>query len=221
MTLSVFSGVPNPQWFVEPTQDLLRLYKEAAAKNLLFKVDAMPSRLGFRGFIIQEGKTEVLVLGPNTKNLQHKLLLTMPACSIPVKVRKRVFGEIESGSILPVGKKTRRKRYAPPFNEVEQLFADARTREKNNCYNYANIKVTNTFAQPGKKAGEQYTAITKRRILVAARKDGLASVEKEYVIGPNNPRHMVALVVEDCKYQTNSPVGSIFQILTILLIDPI
>ena len=145
----------------------------------------------------------------------------MPKCSIPVKVRKRVFGEIESGSILPVGKKTRRKRVAPKFDDVEPLFRDARTREKNNCYNYANIKVTNTFAQPGKKAGEQYKAITKRRILVAARKDGLASVEKEYVIGPNNPRHMVALVVEDCKYQTNSPVGSIFQILTILLIDPV
>ena len=179
----------------------------------------MPSRLGYRGFIIQEENTEVLVLGKDTKNLQHKLLLTMPECLIPIKVLKRVFAAIESGSVMPVVKATKPKRYVPPFFGVQRLFASAARTRKNNCYNYANIKITNSFAQPGLGSGRQFELVTKERIQAAAIRDGLATVPHSR--NPRDPLHVVALAVEDCKYQSNSPVGSIFQILTILLIDPL
>lgn len=193
VTLSIFSGLPDPHWVTEPTVEISQYFKEAEKEGTLFKVDAMPSRLGYRGFIIQEDQTETLVLGPKTKNLQHKLLLTMPDCLIPNKVLTRVFADIESGNILPV-EETRRKRYVPPFSVA--LWASAARTRKNNCYNYANIKVTNTFAQPGRGSGAMYPGITQAKILAAARRDGLISVANSDT--PAGPRHVVALVVEDC-----------------------
>lgn len=44
---------------------------------------------------------------------------------------------------------------------------------RNNCYNYATNMQTNTFAQPGRAAGRQYTAFTCGNVGAAARADGL------------------------------------------------
>jgi hypothetical protein len=64
----------------------------------------------------------------------------------------------------------------------------------NNCYNYACNYRTDTFAQPGKAAGAQYTALTCANVLPAAVKDSL-----EDTPGANNkcPQegHLVALVI--------------------------
>ena len=192
MTLSVFSGLPDPHWVTEPTVEISQYFKEAEKEGTLFKVDAMPSRLGYRGFIIQEDQTETLVLGPKTKNLQHKLLLTMPDCLIPNKVLTRVFADIESGNILPV-EETRRKRYVPAFSVA--LWASAARTRKNNCYNYANIKITNTFAQPGRGSTGIYTAMTAAAVRAASVNDGLVIAANGNF--PAGTRHVVALVVED------------------------
>ena len=192
VTLSVFSGVPDPHWIIQPTAEILNEYKKAEKAEALLKVDAMPSRLGYRGIIMQQDNTEVLVLGPKTTDLQLLLLLTMPSGKIPNKVYNRVFGEIKAGNILPV--EERRKRYVPPYNPVPWA---SPVKEKNNCYNYANVKITNTFAQPGRGSGAIYAAITKARILAAAVNDGLVAVANGN--SPAGSRHVVALVVEDCK----------------------
>jgi hypothetical protein len=64
----------------------------------------------------------------------------------------------------------------------------------NNCYNYACNYRTDTFAQPGKAAGAQYTALTCASVLPAAVKDAL-----EDTPGANNKcpseGHLVALVI--------------------------
>lgn len=44
---------------------------------------------------------------------------------------------------------------------------------KNNCYNYANNKRTDTYAQPGKAAGAMYQQITCQEVHKAAVADGL------------------------------------------------
>ena len=194
VTLSVFSGIPDPHWVIEPTQEILALYKEAEKAKALVKVNAMPSRLGYRGFIVQEDTTEVLILGPKTAKLQLKLLETIPEYKIPQKVLNRVTAAIKEGKIVPVVQE-RKKRFEPPYNPVPWI---SPVKEKNNCYNYANIKPTGTFAQPGKYARRMYTAITKARIQAAAVADGLV-----VALNSNNPQsrtqHVVALVVDDCK----------------------
>jgi hypothetical protein len=45
----------------------------------------------------------------------------------------------------------------------------------NNCYNYANDHATNTFAQPGRATGHQYTALTCQSVQPAAQSDGLVA----------------------------------------------
>lgn len=43
----------------------------------------------------------------------------------------------------------------------------------NNCYNYSNNRRTDTFAQPGRASGRQYTQITVADVSAAAARDGL------------------------------------------------
>jgi len=45
----------------------------------------------------------------------------------------------------------------------------------NNCYNYGNNKKTNTFAQPGRRAGAQYTSLACTSVYNAALADGLTA----------------------------------------------
>jgi hypothetical protein len=71
---------------------------------------------------------------------------------------------------------------------------DATVRSRNNCYNYASNKRTNTFAQPGRGCGNMYTAITCAEVTRAALCDGL---HRRFNCFPDSqkPRYLVALVV--------------------------
>lgn len=48
----------------------------------------------------------------------------------------------------------------------------------NNCYNYSNNKRTDTFAQPGRAAGAQWTDLECDNVRTAAVADGLVTVAK-------------------------------------------
>jgi hypothetical protein len=71
---------------------------------------------------------------------------------------------------------------------------DPTTRARNNCYNYASNKRTNTFAQPGRGCGRMYTAITCAEMTRASLCDGL---HRRFDCFPDSeyPRYLVALVV--------------------------
>ena len=71
---------------------------------------------------------------------------------------------------------------------------DATVRSRNNCYNYASNKRTDTFAQPGRGCGRMYTTINCSEVSRAALCDGL---HRRYVCFPDSekPRYLVALVV--------------------------
>jgi hypothetical protein len=47
----------------------------------------------------------------------------------------------------------------------------------NNCYNYGNDKITNTFAQPGRASGQEWTVISVDNVKAAALRDGLRWVD--------------------------------------------
>jgi len=65
---------------------------------------------------------------------------------------------------------------------------------KNNCYNYASNKRTDTFAQPGRGSGHMYTALTCAAVTAAAISDGL---HHRFNCFPDSekPRWLVAMVV--------------------------
>ena len=71
---------------------------------------------------------------------------------------------------------------------------DASVRTRNNCYNYASNKRTDTFAQPGRGCGRIYTAITCAEVSRAALCDRL---HRRFDCFPDSekPRYLVALVV--------------------------
>lgn len=64
----------------------------------------------------------------------------------------------------------------------------------NNCYNYASNKRTNTFAQPGRGAGQMYTSLSCSAVTKAALADGC---HRRFDCFPDReaPRRLVALVV--------------------------
>jgi hypothetical protein len=64
----------------------------------------------------------------------------------------------------------------------------------NNCYNYAANYLTNTFAQPGRGAGAQYTSLTGASVKPAAVKDGLIDSPAANNKCPKEG-HLVALVI--------------------------
>lgn len=72
---------------------------------------------------------------------------------------------------------------------------DGSTRQRNNnCYNYANARATNTFAQPGRAAGSMYSSITCAAVHAAAVRDGLEPVA-DTLINASSYKNIAALVV--------------------------
>ncbi|TXI51094.1 MAG: LamG domain-containing protein [Lysobacter sp.] len=79
--------------------------------------------------------------------------------------------------------------FSPGFWNIGGL-----TQYNNNCYNYATNKLTNTFAQPGRAAGAQWTGLTCAAVTTAAIADGLVPISS-YPLGKPQLRSPLALVV--------------------------
>ncbi len=69
----------------------------------------------------------------------------------------------------------------------------------NNCYNYSNNRRTDTFAQPGKAVGQQYTAYTCTDISNAAIADGLEPISSSATC-PDNMVKVALAVYPDSDY---------------------
>jgi len=201
----IFSGRPDPHWEIQanaPKMAQIKVLLLLAKKTKTFyKRDDIPARLGYKGFLVTFEGEERLILGPKTLALQQLLFETMPGGSIPNKIVARTLQTIKAGTVLPAEEvlvqqqQVRRKRYAPPFDIAPWMGAAVKT--NNNCYNYANIRITNTFAQPGRGSTGIYAAITAAAVRAASVADGLVVVANGNF--PAGARHVVALVVEDGK----------------------
>lgn len=220
MTLAVFSGRKDPSWTVPSTnpffteiQSLLLAARNAKPK-LTYPPEEMPSRLGYKGFLVQDTATKLteLIVGRETLELQQLLLKTMPKDQLPGPFLQKVLMEMKTVA-APSGLKRDSPDYKPgDWNGNHNILTN------NNCYNYANDRVTNTFAQPGRGAAmaanqiqnpDQYNLpMNPATVRIRAVNDGLQVVNlppppqgpfpQEPPI-PNVPagtKHLVALVVE-------------------------
>ena len=102
----------------------------------------------------------------------------------------------------PISVSSRRKRYAHemtfyPWNNFPA------TQLNNNCYNYANNKLTYTFAQPGRGSGAMCQYYSPDCIRNAAINDHLETLDlppaAPLPLAPSGKKHLVALVINPGK----------------------
>ncbi|PFX20089.1 Insoluble matrix shell protein 1 [Stylophora pistillata] len=204
ITLEVLSGVPDPQWTIQQNDsrfsEVQNLYRDAEKHS----PEEAPAKLGYEGFLVEEvrnGQCQplVLIVGPKTQQLQLLLLQTSPPNKIPTSLNHIVKEEIRSGNVK-AEKRSRVKRYAPPYNP-SKWNRSVRRILRNNCYNYASTKRTNTFAQPGRATNRPlprlFTGADARR---SSESDGCVFVTAETnMSAPSGDEHLVALFVSASK----------------------
>lgn len=134
----------------------------------------MPAKLGYRGFLVEEGTgPELLIVGPDTIPLQLRLLDTAPTTILLKGDRQDVAEEISSGAVRAEINGRKVRRLAPPYEPL--LWQTERKRLCNNCYNYATMKATDNFAQPGRGSGVPFPPrfFRGQSVKEAAERDGL------------------------------------------------
>lgn len=206
----VYSGRQDPRWLISlndtynnyTCEQILSNITQARNSSLVHPHSCIPPKTGYKGFLVQTGVDEDLIIGNETIPLQLLLLYTMPERLQPtVSFRQRIRSEIVSGKVAadcPAVRK-RRKRDAPPTFEPAPWSTLERTRRLNNCYNYATNLTTSSYAQPGRGSGGPfYPWVTADAIRDAAINDGLV------VLNPNpappaGETHIVALFVSNGK----------------------
>ena len=129
----------------------------------------------------------------------------MPKGAIHKSLLEKIPKAIDSGAVSPIRvrptryDKTDPAHYAPNYNP-NRWNDYSLILQNNNCYNYANQKITNTFAQPGNASGNPITyPLTAAKTLSAAESDGLAKMDVPTTDpvpkAPPMPNCLVALVV--------------------------
>lgn len=216
MTLAIYSGVPNPVWSVGPGHKSFEKIKKhlskARIKGNICACQHMPAILGYKGFLVHppEAKEAELCVGQETKELQKCLLETMPEGLMSKALCEKILQAIDTTRVphpsnVPlktqeVSSAEKIQHYAPKLN-LDRWNSEALIQENNNCYNYANDKITNSFAQPGTASGHPFQALTQEEVLKASESDGLVKVD----VGPDGavpeapeqPNCLVALFVSE------------------------
>ena len=107
VTLGIFSGRPDPEWQVLTSdphyKDIDQLLEIARASGFIYQHKDMPSRLGYKGFLVLDTAKEKaqpeLVVGPQTVELQQMLLKTIPNGLLPSEFCKKISEEIDTGNV--------------------------------------------------------------------------------------------------------------------------
>lgn len=207
VTLNIFSGRPNPRWFLEDDA-VSELRDRIYRKPTLISAAPNPGDLGYSGLEIRfdNGADPIFILGgvvqtpggsPNLvddgREIEKFIVNTMPESDqapgmamtkkvhglVREHIDKALAAKIDLSKIViwnpPILSKCPLNvgACAPPYEPAMWNFSP--TQPNNNCYNYANDRVTNTFAQPGKYHNAQYTALTCASVQPAAVADGLVA----------------------------------------------
>lgn len=215
ITALIYSGRQNPTWELseEQTKILVGLLKEE--KELTFEMSALSSGiLGYTGFVIEsinEPKIPIKTfcfdgiidfIDQKQANFIDKdsrlesflfetsinSLTEVEQIFIQSELSKNAKGG--PGSINKTFKSTMELLIVPPFDTGKWNIPSVQ--RFNNCYNYANDKITNTFAQPGKGSGTNIEDVLCNTVSTAAQRDGQISISS--IINNPTEGHFIALV---------------------------
>lgn len=209
--LHIFSGRPNPSWELSRAEaDELASRIASVKRRTLRKPSGLFGDLGYQGFEIttsRERRFEPLIYihGGVIDSSRFDLngladdpslelwLLSTAGRAIAPKVHRAASDDIRSGSSQTMSARIESS-VAPPFDPGKWNL-DPDVRMMNNCYNYANDKITNTFAQPGRGSGAVFSANDCADVTAATVRDLLVSVGAPAAVAPGAP--LVALAVWD------------------------
>ena len=216
--LMVFSGRENPQWELSADQiGMLRDKLNGMRGTTMERPDGMLGGLGYQGFSLecsQELELEpsifvhsnIVDLGPNSVALRDSgnslegWLLDTAGSAVEPKVRRYVQDQLglpPAYAGAGAARTPRARGLEVPRYEPSIWNNDPTIRLSNNCYNYANNKLTNTFAQPGRASGSTLARpLTSTAVARGAIADGLeALANPEGWQGTPAEGHWVALVL--------------------------
>ncbi|GAA4321338.1 hypothetical protein GCM10023149_21150 [Mucilaginibacter gynuensis] len=214
VTALMYSGKPNPSWELTPEQ--AKNFKEiliekqertteisALAAGLLgytgFSIETFDDSLHTKtfcfdglvdlvdqkqfNFIDRESSLESFLLETGKSSLSDT-----EATYISDEISKNFNGGIASKNKL--FNESFNLFAVPPFNPGKWNIPSVQP--FNNCYNYANDKITNTFAQPGRGSGSEITDVSCPTVSAAAQRDGQIAVSN----ASSTPEqgHFIALV---------------------------
>ena len=107
MTLLVYSGLPDPVWWIHPHhekfKEIKELLEDARVRGIVHRHEHAPAILGYRGFLLHHPQAEHadLILGRETTALQNLLLGTMPEGTIHHTLHQKTSQAIDSGTVSP------------------------------------------------------------------------------------------------------------------------
>lgn len=200
VTLEIFSGRQNPVWILSDDQAAELVERVSTAEErTLAKPSGVLGKIGYRGFSIHSLEESVQggmrlyvhegIVDTNQRELNRitgnrdleAWLLDTASESLDENLKSFVIAELDKPP-LDVAEFFRITEVACP----SCLASDAPTYDpgrwnipgiqpNNNCYNYANNQITNTFAQPGRAHGSQTRTMECGSVNPAALADGLAN----------------------------------------------
>jgi len=231
VTIDIFSGRPNPVLVIEDkdVKKLLdSIQPKGKSKAISAKTVQQPSGMGYRGLIIEQSGKVTKSL-PKKMNITHQHLFADDSISEldGEALEAYVFSKLGKFKDVPSRKEFKGyldrevKRFRKVLPIIPQIvippiitscscapdadiafWNDGSTiQSSNNCYNYASNYRTNTFAQPGKSSGQQYTSLSGCSVAAGQRsaKDGAVADGLIALPLANNNcppvGHLVALVI--------------------------
>ena len=208
MTLPIYSGCPDPVWAVDSSHKCFNAIKEhlekAQSSPDWLRRDKMHSKLGYTGFLLHHSHTEHphVISGPKTAVLQQALLESIPKGLVSEEMLKEIAKKFHQ--VPPTARSLPKKYTSGPdlskWNKFNDISCD------NNCYNYANDYITNTFAKPGRASGKPVQTMTGEAVEAAAVNDGLKVVKPapsstDPVPKPPPGERLVALFINPGQHQ--------------------
>lgn len=214
VTLDMYSGRPNPSWEVSDA-DAKKLRKMLGKKRKITNVSSPGSSglLGYRGLLIASAEDVALpktmrafdgileVASLDTPNyVDHdseveEFLLGTAGSILSDDERKFVGQEIQKNVVGGVANSVKNFELLsiPPYDPGKWNNNQTVLRN-NNCYNYGNDTITNTFAQPGRGTGQSGpNPPACAGTSAAAIRDGLKSIPNPDISPVEG--HICALVV--------------------------
>src|ERR1044071_2684019 len=215
--LMVFSGRETPQWDLTSDQvGTLRDKLNALRGTTMERPAGMVGGLGYQGFSVSAERemdlepssfvhVNIVDLGPQSVALRdassnlEAWLLDTGGNAVEPKVRSYVQSQLGLPPLYAGAARQvhRARALEVPRFEPNIWNNDPNIQVHNNCYNYANNKITNTFAQPGRGSGASFTyPPTGPGVARAAISDGLeALADPEAWQSTPGDGHWIALVI--------------------------
>jgi hypothetical protein len=221
ITVDIFSGRPNPTWVVEADEAMKLLQEISQNQSAITAVHEGYQGLGYRGLVVETLGDNIAPnydlpatfrIGHNSHEkglevVERVLSSMLNSQLLDEPVHRLIIGEIQR--LRSRAETAEADAFAPPVEPVIReavtcwielghfnpgFWNDPAHIGRNNCYNYASNRRTDTFAQPGRATGHQATVMACANVTAAALSDGL---HHRFDCFPDSekPRWLMALVV--------------------------